>query len=140
MSENSNQEEEDYMVEDFYLYILMRNDMDSLSGGKSVAQGAHAANMFTKYMEKHNSQYHKEYKKWLGGRGYGTTITLSADEEEINQVMSLAVEDSYPADTVIDETYPLKDGKVTHYFPCMTCAYIFAPRRDELVIHLKLMK
>lgn len=114
--------------------------MDSLNPGKAVAQGAHAANMFTNFMEKHNSQYKKEYKKWLGGRGYGTTITLSASEDDINNVMSLSVEDSYPFNTVVDETYPLKDGKVTHYFLCMTCAYLFAPRKSELIKHLKLMK
>lgn len=128
------------MVEDFYLYILMRNDMDSLNPGKAVAQGAHAANMFTKFMENHNSPYKKEYKKWLGGRGYGTTITLSASQEQIEELTSKVVEDDYPYDQVIDQTYPLKDGKTTHYFPCLTCAYLFAPRKWEGIKHLGLMK
>lgn len=30
-----------------YLYLLVRTDMESLGRGKSVAQGAHAANAFT---------------------------------------------------------------------------------------------
>lgn len=128
------------MVEDFYLYILMRNDMDSLNPGKAVAQGAHAANMFTAYMEKFNSPYKKQYKKWLGDRHYGTTITLSASVKEIDEAIGETVANGYPVNTVVDQTYPLKDGDTTHYFPCMTCAYIFAPRRWNGISHLSLMK
>jgi peptidyl-tRNA hydrolase len=127
------------MVEDFYLYILMRNDMDSLNPGKAVAQGAHAANVFVEDITKRSNDYKKEYKKWAGGRGYGTTITLSASEKQINDLIS-ASDIEYPRGMIIDETYPLKDGKTTHYFPCLTCAYIFAPRRYHGIKHLDLMK
>ena len=125
------------MVEDFYLYILMRNDMDSLNPGKMSAQAAHASNQFVKELPA-NSSYRKEYKKWAGQRGYGTTIVLAASEKEISDIV--CAEGEYPAGMVIDETYPLKDGETTHYFPCMTCGYTFGPRRFELVKHLKLMK
>lgn len=124
------------MVEDFYLYILMRNDMDSLNPGKACAQAAHAANQFVKLRRTHT----KEYNKWAGDLGYGTTICLSASREDIQNVLSDAADDGYEYDQVIDETYPLKDGKVTHYFPCMTCAYIFAPRKYHALKHLELMK
>lgn len=127
------------MVEDFYLYILMRNDMDSLNPGKAVAQGAHAANIFVEDIAKRSTNFKREFKKWAGNRGYGTTITLSANEKQINDLI-IASDVDYPRGVVIDETYPLQDGMTTHYFPCMTCAYIFAPRRDPVLSHLKLMK
>jgi len=127
------------MVDDFYLYILMRNDMDSLNPGKAVAQGAHAANVFGKYMGTHNSKFKKEFRKWESTRGYGTTITLAANEQQINDLLNQNDEE-YPIGLIIDETYPLKDGSVTHYFPCLTCAYVFAPRKWVGINHLKLMK
>lgn len=116
------------MVEDFVLYILMRNDMESLNPGKAVAQGSHAANVFT-YRIKCNSPFYKEYQKWLGGRGYGTVNTLEGSENDIRDVVNDACNDGYTESAhIIDETYPLKDGKTTHYFPCYTCSYVFAPR------------
>lgn len=135
--EDGFQEEDDTMIEEFYLYILMRNDMDSLNPGKAVAQGAHAANVFADQM-RYTTLFKKEYNKWAGKRGYGTTITLSASKKEIEELDSSNVE--YPMDLIIDETYPLKDGKTTHYFPCLTCGYIFAPRGFHGVKHLNLMK
>jgi hypothetical protein len=138
------------MVDDFYLYILMRNDMDSLNPGKAVAQGAHAAHMFMNRMSNaYNSRHfegevynphQKEYRKWGRVLGYGTTITLEGNEAQIQEALSAAARDGYENDQVIDPTYPLKDGKVTHYFPCMTCAYIFAPKRYQGIKHLNLMK
>ena len=126
------------MVEEFYLYILMRNDMDSLNPGKAVAQGAHAANVFAEKVK--SSKFKKKYKKWAGDRGYGTTITLSASKEEIDALQQSPKEnDEYIMDSIIDATYPLKDGQVTHYFPCLTCAYLFAPKRYYGVKHLSLM-
>ncbi len=125
------------MVEEFYLYILMRNDMDSLNPGKAVAQGAHAANQFVK---QRYQLWNKEYKKWAGDRGYGTTIVLSASQQQIIECIMANPGDDYCKGIVTDETYPLKDGDTTHYFPCMTCGYIFAPRGYHGVKHLKLMK
>lgn len=124
------------MIEDFNLFILMRQDMDSMNPGKCVAQGAHAANQFVKLRKKHTKEYHK----WAGNLGYGTTICLSASKEDIDRLMGDAAEDGYEYDQVIDETYPLKDGKTTHYFPCLTCAYVFAPRKYHKLKHLELMK
>ena len=125
------------MVEDFNLFILMRNDMLSLNPGKAVAQGAHAANQFVK-LSKPSDPYYKEFKKWQGSLGYGTTIVLSANEKQIEEIMNRGFDN--PMGVVVDETYPLKDGRTTHYFPCMTCGYTFGPRRFELVNHLELMK
>ena len=127
------------MVEEFYLYILMRNDMDSLNPGKACAQAAHASNQFVKQLPS-NSEYKIEYRKWAGIRGYGTTIVLSASKEQIEEICYPSDSDNFPAGVVIDETYPLRDGRVTHYFPCLTCGYIFAPRGYHRVKHLSLMK
>jgi hypothetical protein len=125
------------MIEDYRLYVLVRNDMLSLAGGKMAAQVAHAANQFVKLI-KSSDPYYKEFKKWQGSLGYGTTIVLSANEKQIEEIMNRGFDN--PMGVVIDETYPLKDGRTTHYFPCMTCGYTFGPRRFELVSHLELMK
>ena len=108
--------------------------MSSLNPGKACAQAAHASNQFVKS----RYDFDKEFKKWAGKLGYGTTIVLSANLREIDDVM--VNESEYPVGIVTDETYPLKDGDTTHYFPCITCAYIFAPRRYHGIRHLKLMK
>ncbi len=111
--------------------------MNSLNAGKAVAQGAHAANQFVKHFPK-NSEYKPEFNKWSRDRGYGTTIVLSASKEQIEELMRSEV--AYHRGEVIDETYPLRDGKTTHYFPCLTCGYIFSPRGFHGVKHLSLMK
>jgi peptidyl-tRNA hydrolase len=129
------------MVEEFYLYILMRNDMDSLNPGKAVAQGAHAAHVFARKMSKNNSNFKREFKKWESTLGYGTVITKEGTEAEITLVLDTAINEGYDeCGWIEDPTYPLRDGKVTHYFPCLTCAYIFAPRGYHGVRHLQLMK
>ena len=115
----------------------MRNDMDSLNPGKAVAQGGHAVSMFCKEMYTTNHEFKREFKKWNGSRGFGTKVTLSASKEQIDDILN---NNEYLCEWVLDETYPLNDGKVTHYFPCYTCAYLFAPARWSDVSHLKRMK
>lgn len=117
----------------------MRNDLDSLNPGKAVAQGGHAVSKFCKAMYTTNHKFKREFKKWEGGYGFGTKVTLSADFEQINDILGRN-QDEYPMDIVLDPTYPLQDGKVTHHIPLHTCAYVFAPARWHGVAHLKRMK
>jgi peptidyl-tRNA hydrolase len=108
------------------LYILMRTDMASLNAGKAMAQAAHAANAFTQ------QNYHADGKsQWLCSQGFGTTIVLAVDSErELVEIINSAIEDGFPANVIVDTTYPLKDGATTHYFPVTTCGYVFTKCRQ----------
>lgn len=48
-----------------YLYIIARNDMQSLGRGKSCAQVAHGANqfIFENYIRKENNKYYNVIKE-----------------------------------------------------------------------------
>lgn len=119
------------------LYILMRRDMASMNAGKAMAQAAHAANQFTYKLEDHVC-----VSDWLGEAhtgedrrtpsGFGTTLTMGVwSERELREIVTAAQEDGFAADLVLDNTYPVKDGKVTHLIPVITCGYVFTKCRKD---------
>lgn len=134
----------------YKLYILVRNDMDSLTPGKACAQVAHAANVFMANMSKalafpndlelDRHPDYDEYVKWGRRLYYGTTIVLSVTGKELGDLITKAIQAGYSTDIITDPEYPLRDGETTHYFPCETCGYIFAPENNEITAQLKLMK
>lgn len=121
-----------------YLYILVRNDLASLNAGKAVAQGSHGATHFmatASVVRTNNPDSHlaQLFQTWLGFgtedgfRGFGTKIALSANAREIQGVVDIAsqIPDRFLAATIVDPTYPLRDGDTTHFLPLMTCGYVF---------------
>ena len=118
------------------LYILMRRDMDSMNPGKAMAQAAHAANQFTYQVENIS-----DVEEWFGEAytgedkrepsGFGTTLVLEVwSEDALWRLTESAKEEGFQAAVVLDNTYPVRDGKVTHLVPVHTCAYVFTPCRD----------
>lgn len=111
------------------LYILMRSDMESMNPGKAMAQAAHAANAFMH--EVHGREDDVEgYMDWLTStdQGFGTTITVDiGGEYELTNMVAKAKNEGWMADTILDPTYPVLDGRVTHLIPVVTCGYIFTP-------------
>lgn len=111
------------------LYILMRSDMDSLNSGKAMAQSAHAANAFVKSFEGTvRAEIEEGYEEWREQthQGFGTTIVLDCfNWEEMNAAVSKARVLGYATEIIVDPTYPVRDGGVTHLVPVYTCAYIF---------------
>ena len=125
------------------LYILMRNDMESMSPGKAAAQAAHAANavknhFMTKIKDKVAIE---EFSFWEGqtSQGFGTTIVLGVTENEMKETIEL-LSKWYTAGIVHDPTYPVKDGNVMHLIPVDTCAYLFAPDRTDTLLRQVLGK
>lgn len=131
------------------LYILMRTDLASMTPGRAVAQGSHAANKFTYTMDAQGRSTCRPYQMWLdaaGGQGFGTVIVLDggsmADIEKTIDALDNA--GIMYADIVTDPTYPVKDGEFVHYVNINTCAYVFCPDRnnrehlDEFIGHLPL--
>lgn len=127
-------------------YILMRNDLDSMNPGKAIAQATHAASMFENRMKSLVEQTQDPlfenlpereaqkivelvnlYDEWKGDRGFGTTITLSVNISQLERVMRYG---NSLRDQVLDPTYPIRDGQVTHLIPLVTCAYVFRDRAN----------
>lgn len=129
------------------LYILMRTDMTSMNSGKAQAQAAHAANVFTYRHAPRNiegfAQWvgednvhdfpEEESDSWIQSKGAGTTITLAVEtERELREIIGAAREEGYAAALYEDKTYPVRDGKVTHLLPVITCGYVFTPCRNSV--------
>ncbi len=112
-------------------YLLMRTDMDSLNPGKAMAQSNHAYGALKAHVRKTpllilRSRY-IEWQKQTD-QDFGTTITLGGSENQIIRALDFAqdyLKASVLAGWVIDPSYPVKDGSVTHLMPMRTCAYVF---------------
>lgn len=104
---------------DALLYLLMRNDLDSMNPGKAVAHGAHAANKFTYDMADRlrismdrvstveRDVLEHNYNWWVrSADGFGTTITLSGSLMEIQTAVTMAQAMGHPAALSVDPTYP----------------------------------
>lgn len=122
------------------LYIIMRNDLASLTHGKSCAQAAHAANAFVHKMgrlkEVHSVK--KLYRKWAKQtpQGFGTTIVLAGTVDAFDDATKYIEQDggvtfrdeACAFGTIHDPTYPLRDGEFTHLIPLDTCAWFFCDK------------
>lgn len=125
------------VTDQHYLYILVRNDMESLGRGKSVAQGAHAANQFiwdevlSRMIDAtRSSTVNKAALEWSReANGFGTTIALSASLAQMNTTVQIAKALGFPASLVSDPEYPLVDGPTVHLIPnVVTTAYVFGTK------------
>ena len=90
-----------------YLYILCRNDLNSMNHGKAISHGVHAGNKFTYHMENHDTEKNSEYLNWLSqANGFGTTISLSVSLPEMLTIISSVNAIGLVAAEVVDPTYP----------------------------------
>ena len=142
------------------LYILMRNDLPSLNPGKGMAHAAHAANQFTFEHGKNT-----DVKNWQhDANGFGTTICLSANREQLETVVKAAKKKGLPAGLTYDPEYGYslhqeiaelidrrtftadaiinEDGRWVLFRKELTCGYLFvaddSTEREELVGALSL--
>lgn len=137
------------------LYLLMRNDLPSMNPGRGMAQAAHAANQFI-----HEFGSNPQVKHWQqSANGFGTTITVSADEMQVENIIAEAQKRGVIAGLVYDPTYSYSlhmeiaqhidrktytgtpifkdDGQVVLFRNELTCGYVFVSEggsdREELV-------
>jgi hypothetical protein len=104
-------------AEPYYLYILMRNDLESMNPGKACAQSGET--VFEGLIDWQNDT----------GKGFGTTITLEMDIRSVNDVVRrMSFVEGVLSGVVHDPTYPIRDGSVTHLIPLDTCGYVFGRR------------
>jgi len=112
------------------LYILIRTDMDSMNPGKGMAQAAHAANAFVASLGENPGDHVPGFHNWSNQteQGFGTTMVVSVDSEyELVNMVKQAKAWGAPSDIILDPTYPVRDGNVTHAIPVKTCGYVFCP-------------
>lgn len=127
------------------LYILVRNDIDSMNPGKAIAQGSHASNAFVHHYHAFSQSANtqrisndigaaslKAFYEWelSTGQGFGTVLTLEGKMSDINTTIATFNELGYIAGIVHDPTYPIVDGSVVHHIPLDTCAYVFIPAKE----------
>jgi peptidyl-tRNA hydrolase len=120
----------------FVLYGLCRTDMDSLNPGKLAAQAMHAQRMADIELveqKAYGPKWLAAYRAWSkqSKQGYGYTLTLGVDgEEPLRAVTSFAKRAGFPAGVVLDDTYPLVDGKAVHFIPVYTVGWVFGAKGD----------
>jgi len=115
------------------LYILMRNDLDSLNPGKAMAQASHASNQFV-----HNFAQGTDtelYNMWSNEttQGFGTVLVLSVNETQLQSSIMMAEKHLSHCGIVHDPTYPIQDGEVVHHIPLDTCGYVFGDKEDPVI-------
>jgi len=133
------------------LYILMRNDLESMNSGKAMAQASHAASAFEKAMSSHRAKLchgkmeddELEIMRPIVGmadqwktetmQGFGTVLVLAVNEIQMRTAVDVGSALGFPAEVIHDPTYPLRDGQVTHFLPIDTCAYIFGSKGDPML-------
>lgn len=129
------------------LYIIMRNDLESMNCGKAIAQGSHASNAFVHefhaYMQEVNGRSkNRDMKKiedlnhafttWETetGQGFGTVLVLEGKYPEIKNSVDTMFKLGYISGMVFDPTYPILDGQSVHHIPLETCGFVFVPDKD----------
>ena len=124
------------------LYILMRNDMDSMNAGKGMAQASHASNAFVNRIVDDQANINDEtialnnvetlYNEWADetSQGFGTVLVLAVNEASMNTAVEVAESLGFMSGVVHDPTYPIRDGEVCHFIPIDTCAYVFGDKND----------
>ena len=128
----------DHALKEFpVLYVLMRDDLESMNAGKAMAQSNHASDAFNKLMlEKFNAggsptaYWARLYQKWKNetSQGFGTVLTLAVNEVQLRTAIDVAKHFQVPADIIHDPSYPLVDGEVVHYLPLDTCGFVFGDK------------
>jgi peptidyl-tRNA hydrolase len=139
------------------LYILMRNDLNSMNAGKGMAQASHASNAFVHHCDARIDEMNKNFPaskinevqaftssvdEWKNStkQGFGTVLVLEAKMNEIYPVVEVFEKIGYVAGVVHDPTYPIVDGEVVHFIPLDTCAYVFVPNKEADQVASMLLK
>lgn len=128
------------------LYILVRNELDSMNTGKAIAQGSHASNAFVHHYHAFCQEYNANpvnageavgamegFKEWENEtpQGFGTVLTLEGKMSKIEETVDIMKKLGYIAGVVHDPTYPIIDGEIVHRIPLDTCAYVFVANKEE---------
>lgn len=120
------------------LYILMRDDLDSMNPGKAMAQASHASNAFvhSRNLMRHGTPEGENlYRSWKTetNQGFGTVLVLAVSQAKMEQAVAVAKMAKLETGIVHDPTYPMQDGETCHFIPLDTCAYVFGDKEDPIL-------
>lgn len=120
---------------EYYLYIIMRSDMASMTPGRACAQASHATSLFESFFNGLGDfDLIKHYKTWKAAAGrFGTTIVLDAGTENLDDIVDRLYskrdeEFRWAFGYTHDPEYSVQDGDVTHLVAINTCLWVFAPK------------
>ena len=102
------------MKRDYRLYVLMRNDLASMTPGRCMAQANHAASVFEHDFGAVSKCQRAEVKEWKAQtkQGFGTCIVLAANLAQIENIFDTGeMKDWIMKGWVIDPEYGIR---VTH--------------------------
>ena len=113
----------------YRLHIIMRTDMKSMNAGKGMAQAAHAANDMAAEVGG-IAAWEPSLVEWQNqAENFGTTLVFGANIADISAVLDdFAGRDACSAE-IIDPSYPIRDGEVTHHISVVTCAWVFCDEK-----------
>jgi len=77
-------------MQDYRLYVLMRNDLQSMTPGRCMAQANHAASVLEHDFGAVSKCHRQEVVDWKKQtkQGFGTCIVLSASKEQIDTIFN----------------------------------------------------
>lgn len=144
------------------LYIILRQDMASMTPGRCAAMASHATSVFEQRAEYESrisdeigrsSNLNNAIKSWKNETkfNFGTVIVLAAPSKDDLGRIGLRYEElirsdikgdvALVADAVVDPEYVLRDGDTFHIVPdVMTGFYVFADEENATKIGLKELK
>lgn len=129
-------------MSDLRFFVFMRTDIPSMGhtqskgGGKAMAQAAHCAHQMMVHMNRYPRMMSK-LNAWLKqADGFGTTITLGCNEEQLKAIVSRIQQDGRPAGLVLDPTYPMEDATGFLTVSMHTCGWAFG-EASELAPYFK---
>ncbi len=102
------------------LYIILRNDLASLSPGKAATQASHATNDFEM-----KTKGLSTVAAWREDRTFGRCITLGGNAEVFRELKEEGKDTTIPWGVITDPTYPVTDGDITHLVSIETAAWFF---------------
>lgn len=106
------------------LYILMRDDMASMTPGRACAQASHATSLFEK--DALHPPLFQRVAEWRRGLFFGAAVVLAASEDDIRSIVGKIDEDSGVFwNLCYDPDYKVRDGDAIFKISALTCAYIF---------------
>lgn len=130
---------------DIRLYFIVRTDMDSMTPGRVAAQVSHATSHAKQTIENatpHNPS-REMLKKWEAetSQAFGTAIVLDGNKiESIVETVEALQDLGIAAGLVLDPTYSIADGDVTHYVPAFTVGWALVDVKNSPTPAITILK
>ena len=125
------------------LYVIVRNDLESMNSGKAESHSGHAASDFVyKFMSDKDLSNNKDFKEWVEAvNGFGTQINLAGNIDDIHAIAHICKKESVHYNIISDPTYPyvppkhIRDGYMIPYLTRMEVTGIwFFGRKEDINI------